>query len=188
MKLSPILFLLVLLLPGCIGFNDGGRGWNVGPFRQEQPEAVVEEEPYDPDDWIGPVTPRPTTRSTRSSVSGLSATPIGPPPPGRQIPVVLRWQHDPTLDGATEYRVYWSRQPGPGKWEGFQTITVGDFQVAGRQFTWNTSQPGTVRFVATATRPSASVSGAIEESDPSNEVSTTIRGFPNPPRETERIR
>lgn len=184
MKRILALALLSIALAGCsVGYNNGRHGWNVGPFHQEQPEADVEDldADYDPDDWIGPVKPRPTARTTRAAVSGLTATPIGPPAPGRQMPVVLKWQHDPTLDGATEYRVYWSRQPGPDRWEGYQTVSVGDFQLSGRKFTWWTSQAGSVRFVATATRPSPEVPGADEESEPSNEVSTTVRAFPNRP-------
>lgn len=187
MKRIIVLIGLAGLLSGCIGYNHNGQGWNVGPFRQDSPEESAAEEEYDPDDWIGPVTAPPGTRNARAVVSGLSATPIGPPAPGRQIPVVLRWQHDPSADGATEYRVYWSRQPGPAKWEGFQTIAVADFQAAGMQMTWLTSQGGTVRFVVTATRPEPTPAG-FEESEPSNEVTTTIRAYPNPPRDAERIR
>lgn len=181
--LIAILFVLCLIT-GC---KTPRLTWNssdgvVIDFNEPTPD--VGDGTYDPDDWIGPVVS--TASHVASRPKGLRADaplPVGPPGPGRMLLVPLTWDHNPALDGTTEYRIYYSRQVETNKWDGFETVTTGDFQARGRSYDFRYRSGGSIRFVATAVRPPDPSYGESEpvESDRSNEITVSVHGFPESP-------
>lgn len=192
--LITLLFVLCLAT-GCrtpsLSFGwDPTNGWEVGPWQQypegrppkveEAPVGVEEEEDAER------VLLLPRSGKSRSGPSTLTAetpAPIGPPGPGRFREVYLTWDHSPSADGTTEYRVYYSRQADTNKWDGFSTVSAELFHTTGRRFTFQYRSGGTIRFVATARRPPDETYGETEwvESDQSNMITVKTRGFPDNP-------
>lgn len=195
--LIALLFVLCLVtgckMPRSIGLPgySSHNGFFWGPFEQYPDGKPEKVEPYNPDDWIGPTVPAPTntpppTPAIQSKPVGLrgdSPLPVGPPTPGRLMAIPLTWQHSPSLDGTTQYRVYHSRQTNG--WDGFETVQAGDFQTSGKRYLWQYRQGGTFRFAATALRPPDAESGEtnLVESDPSNTITVRAKGFPDAPTE-----
>jgi len=163
-------------------------GWSV-PRSQHLPDTDKYGVPWimAPDDSAPDQYPDPDEQGQQSLralpvETRAGPTPIGPPQSGRQISVPLGWDHNPLLDGTTEYRLYWSRTTNA--WDGVVSMPAS----AGQRYTWTTPTPGMARFAVTAARPPIAAIGEKEyqESDSSNELNLQLVGPPTPPGRLQR--